>query len=114
MEDHYPGDMTIKVTHTYDADHRWTIQYEAESTKRTLFNPTNHVYFNLNRDNNVVDNHRMSSSSLKMYTLDDENIVTGDEPLNFAKYLKMNTFSLKIYLIVRIKSFKNKCNVIKV
>lgn len=85
MEDHYPGDMTIKVTHTYDADHRWTIQYEAESTKRTLFNPTNHVYFNLNRDNNVVDNHRMSSSSLKMYTLDDENIVTGDEPLNFSQ-----------------------------
>ncbi|MEJ7264897.1 galactose mutarotase, partial [Staphylococcus epidermidis] len=59
--------------------------YEAESTKRTLFNPTNHVYFNLNRDNNVVDNHRMSSSSLKMYTLDDENIVTGDEPLNFSQ-----------------------------
>ena len=26
--------MTIKVTHTYDADQRWTIQYEAESTQK--------------------------------------------------------------------------------
>ena len=69
-EDHYPGDMTIKVTHTYDADHKWTVQYEAESTKKTLFNPSNHVYFNLNRDNNAVDNHSMRSSSLKMYVLD--------------------------------------------
>ncbi|MEJ7173950.1 aldose epimerase family protein [Staphylococcus caprae] len=87
-EDHYPGDMTIKVTHTYDADQRWTIQYEAESTQKTLFNPTNHVYFNLNRDNNVVDNHKISSSSLKMFTLDDNHIVKQEAPLDFYDVFK--------------------------
>ncbi len=44
----------------------------------TLFSPTNHVYLNLNRDNNVVDNHRISSNQLDMYVLDERNIVTGD------------------------------------
>ena len=55
-EDNYPGDMMVKVIHTYDANHRWSVQYEAKSTKKTVFNPSNHVYFNLNRDNNVVYN----------------------------------------------------------
>ncbi|MBL7564832.1 aldose epimerase family protein [Staphylococcus saccharolyticus] len=86
-EDHYPGDMTIKVTHTYDADHKWTVQYEAESTKKTLFNPSNHVYFNLNRDNNAVDNHSMRSSSLKMYVLDDQHIIKGDQPLDLHQII---------------------------
>ena len=58
----------VKVIHTYDANHRWSVQYEAKSTK-TVFNPSNHVYFNLNRDNNVVYNHCINSSELKMYML---------------------------------------------
>ena len=56
--------MMVKVIHTYDANHRWSVQYEAKSTK-TVFNPSNHVYFNLNRDNNVVYNHCINSSALK-------------------------------------------------
>ena len=75
IDDHYPGDMEIKVTHTYDANHCWTIQYEATSTKTTLFNPMNHVYCNLNRDNNVIDNHRVSSSNLNMYPLNDYHMI---------------------------------------
>ena len=47
------------------------------ASEDTLFSPTNHVYFNLNRDNNVVDNHRISSNQLDMYVLDERNIVTG-------------------------------------
>ena len=68
-EDGYPGDMMIKVIHTYDVEHRWTIEYEATSNEDTLFNPTNHVYFNLNRDNNVIDNHSIISEQLKMYPM---------------------------------------------
>ena len=59
----------IKVIHTYDVEHRWTIEYEATSNEDTLFNPTNHVYFNLNRDNNVIDNHSIISEQLKCILL---------------------------------------------
>ena len=68
----------MTITHIYDADHQWSIEYEAVASEDTLFSPTNHVYFNLNRDNNVVDNHRISSNQLDMYVLDERNIVTGD------------------------------------
>ncbi|QSY53601.1 aldose epimerase family protein [Staphylococcus simiae] len=78
QEDNFPGDLEVKITHTYDADHQWSIDYEAVATEDTLFNPTNHVYFNLNRDNNVVDNHRLYSEHLNMHLLDDQNIVTDE------------------------------------
>ena len=52
-DDHFPGDIDLEVIHTYNVDHKWTIEYKAKSTEKTLFNPMNHVYFNLNRDNNV-------------------------------------------------------------
>ncbi|HFF7899181.1 aldose epimerase family protein [Staphylococcus aureus] len=77
-DDHFPDDIDVTITHIYDADHQWSIEYEAVASEDTLFSPTNHVYFNLNRDNNVVDNHRISSNQLDMYVLDERNIVTGD------------------------------------
>ncbi|MDO5375414.1 MAG: aldose epimerase family protein [Staphylococcus rostri] len=70
-EDNFPGNIDVKVVYTYDVTNTWTIEYFAESTEDTLFNPTNHVYFNLNRDNKVVDNHRITSDKLQMFPLDD-------------------------------------------
>lgn len=71
MRDHFPGDIDVKIVYTYDTTDTWTIEYFAESTEDTLFNPTNHVYFNLNRDNNVVDNHTLMSEKLQMFPLDE-------------------------------------------
>ncbi|MGO2109113.1 MAG: galactose mutarotase, partial [Staphylococcus equorum] len=64
--------------------HKWTIEYKATATEKTLFNPMNHVYFNLNRDNNVIDNHSISSSKLDMYLLGDDNIVESMEPIDLV------------------------------
>ncbi|MEJ7541397.1 aldose 1-epimerase [Staphylococcus intermedius] len=69
-EDHYPGNIKVKVVFTYDASKTWTVEYFAESDADTLFNPMNHVYFNLNRDNKVVDNHVIASEKLQMFPLD--------------------------------------------
>lgn len=44
----YPGTLTSQVTHSYYKDNRWLVTYQARSDQDTLFNPTNHVYFNLN------------------------------------------------------------------
>ncbi|MDK9865985.1 aldose epimerase family protein [Staphylococcus sp. IPLA37010] len=83
-DDHFPGDIELEVIHTYDVDHKWTIEYKATATEKTLFNPMNHVYFNLNRDNNVIDNHSISSSKLDMYLLGDDNIVESMEPIDLV------------------------------
>ncbi|KRG08175.1 aldose epimerase family protein [Staphylococcus sp. NAM3COL9] len=83
-DDHFPGDIELEVIHTYDVDHKWTIEYKATATEKTLFNPMNHVYFNLNRDNNVIDNHSISSSKLDMYLLGDDNIVESMKPIDLV------------------------------
>lgn len=38
IDDHFPGDIELEVIHTYDVDHKWTIEYKATSTEKTLFN----------------------------------------------------------------------------
>lgn len=46
--DQFPGDMQVEVRFTLDNANRFTIAYTGKNaTKATLFNPTNHVYFNL-------------------------------------------------------------------
>ena len=83
-DDGYPGELALKVIHHYDIEHRWTITYEAETTATTIFNPTNHVYFNLNRDNNVIDNHQIHAKDLKMYLLNRQHFLLNDTPINLT------------------------------
>ena len=43
----FPGNAVIRVTYELDADHGLHIGYDAVSDKDTVFNLTNHSYFNL-------------------------------------------------------------------
>lgn len=46
--DGFPGDVTITATYVLDEQDRLKVTYEGfDATVDTLFNPTNHVYFNL-------------------------------------------------------------------
>ncbi|WP_436854624.1 aldose epimerase family protein [Staphylococcus caeli] len=94
-DDYFPGDIDLEVIHTYDVDHKWTVEYKAVATEKTLFNPMNHVYFNLNRDNNVIDNHAISSSKLDMYLLGEDNIVKDLQPLNLVDVFKEETIQFQ-------------------
>lgn len=47
-ENGFPGSLKAQVIHTYTAYNEWKVTFKAEADKDTLFNPTNHVYFNLN------------------------------------------------------------------
>ncbi|MGV3274473.1 aldose epimerase family protein [Staphylococcus sp. 11261D007BR] len=73
-DDHFPGNMEVKVVFTYDETSTWAIEYFAKSDKDTLFNPMNHVYFNLNNDNKVIDNHVLSSDKLQLFPLGDDQL----------------------------------------
>lgn len=44
----YPGELTADVTFTLEDNDTLAIAYRAVSTKDTVYNPTNHAYFNLN------------------------------------------------------------------
>lgn len=75
----YPGNMKIEVTHTITSDNIWTVKYRAVTDEPTLFNPTNHVYFNLNGDNSRdIKNHNIQLTSDYYLPLDDENLPTGE------------------------------------
>ena len=56
-EEGYPGNLTFTTKYTVQG-HSLKIEYFAQSDKDTLFNPTNHAYFNLNGecDGNIEDN----------------------------------------------------------
>lgn len=49
-EEGYPGTLKVWVTYTL-SDGALSIQYRAESDRDTVFNPTNHTYFNLSGHN---------------------------------------------------------------
>lgn len=46
-EENYPGTLKVKVTYGFSEDNSLSIRYEAESSRDTLCNLTNHAYFNL-------------------------------------------------------------------
>lgn len=49
-EERYPGNLNLEVTYTVDGN-SLEIVYKAKSGKTTLWNPTNHTYFNLDGEN---------------------------------------------------------------
>ncbi len=51
----YPGELHVKITYTLSSDNALKIAYEAETSKSTVINLTNHSYFNLSGDpNNTI------------------------------------------------------------
>lgn len=97
-ENGYPGKLEAIVTHSFDEDNTWRIDYQAISNKDTVFNPTGHVYFNLNGDASVpVENHILQLAASHFVPLKDQTeIVRGDiqdlrgTDLDFRKGRKLN------------------------
>ncbi len=43
----FPGNKTLQITYTLDEENGLKLHYKGDSDKRTILNPTNHSYFNL-------------------------------------------------------------------
>lgn len=54
-DENYPGKLDIEVQYTLTADNGVRIDYRAVSDKKTVFNPTNHAFFNLTADNTATN-----------------------------------------------------------
>lgn len=87
----FPGNLTVKVTYTLDNNNVWRINYEANTDALTLFNPTNHVYFNLTgHPSRSVADHLLSIDADHFAPLDDHNLTTGE-----ARDVSQTTFDFR-------------------
>ncbi len=78
-ENGFPGELTATTIYTFNNDNEWTIDFIAATSKDTLYNPTNHVYFNLNGDfTQSVANHEFWLAADRYAVLDEDSIPTGE------------------------------------
>jgi aldose 1-epimerase len=104
----YPGD--VQVTVTYRIENRGlTIHYKAETNRETVFNITNHAYFNLNGvgNGNVLD-HELQIQASRFTPVDYTLIPTGElmpvelTPFDFRKGMKIGDWITDAHPQIRI------------
>jgi len=77
-EEEYPGTLTTTVTYTLNNSNEFIIQYQGQSDKTTLFNPTNHTYFNLSGNfRQDISQHILKIDSSKFLELTHQLLPTG-------------------------------------
>lgn len=76
-EDHFPGDLNATITFTFNDDNEVAITFGAATTAATLFNPTNHAYFNLTAGQNDITSQQLEINSDRMLVLDERKLPTG-------------------------------------
>ncbi len=98
-EEGYPGNLTLSVTYGWTEDNELSILYVADTDQDTLFNVTNHAYFNLNGDGNGdVYAQELFIESDEITELDDTQAPTGrflsvaNTPFDFRKLHPIKKF----------------------
>ena len=95
-ENGFPGNLKVQVTYTLTEDNEWLIDYYANTDAPTLFNPTNHVYFNLTGDHEqTIHSHTLQLASESFAVVNPDVTVTGEKrcvegtPFDFRKPQKL-------------------------
>lgn len=88
LEGGFPGNREIEIHYKVGDDDSLSLEYRAISDKNTVFNLTNHSYFNLSGETDCL-NHEMRINSDYFTENDEKNIPTGEivsvenSPLDF-------------------------------
>ncbi|MBN2635468.1 MAG: galactose mutarotase [Prolixibacteraceae bacterium] len=79
MEEGFPGTVNISVTYTWSNNNEIIIEYEASTDKKTVFNVTNHAYFNLHGNGKgYIYDHILTLKASKYTPLNQTQIPTGE------------------------------------
>lgn len=75
----YPGNLVACVTYTVTEDNALLLRYRGMSDKKTIFNMTNHSYFNLaGQQSDSILAHELMLNADKMATVDQNVSATGE------------------------------------
>lgn len=78
-KNYYPGNLNARISYTLTNDEKWIIEYWAKSDADTIYNPTNHVYFNLNGEKSLINNHYLKVDSNYILETDKGCLPTGEK-----------------------------------
>lgn len=76
-EENFPGTVAVTVDYCLDEKNALTLTYDAVTTEDTILNLTNHVYFNLSGEGDIMDT-EMQIFADKYTPVDDALIPTGE------------------------------------
>lgn len=92
----FPGNKKISVTYSLDEENGLRLHYHAVSDKRTIFNPTNHSYFNLEGHNSgSMEEHELWLAASHYTPADAGSIPYGEfapvagTPMDFTAFKKI-------------------------
>lgn len=75
----FPGHLLFSVTYRLTEENELILEYNAETDRDTLLNPTNHTYFNLDgHHSGTVLEHKLYLNSDRIPVYDDRHCPTGD------------------------------------
>lgn len=78
-EEGFPGRLHTVVRYSVTKENEWTVEYMADTDQETVFNPTQHAYFNLSADHSKpVLNTRLSICAGQITEVSEDLIPTGN------------------------------------
>jgi aldose 1-epimerase len=83
----FPGKVRLTVSYTFTDHNALCIVYNVLSDKDTVFNPTNHAYFNLSGKGGTICNHKLNVFADKYLVTDAAFLPTGEiRPLSEGSF----------------------------
>lgn len=91
LENGFPGNLEQKITYTLTNMNQIKINYFATTDQKTVYNPTNHTYFNLNSSiDQEIGNHRLYLDADHFGVLAEELLPTGELRKSFGTPFDFN------------------------